>query len=295
MRVLLASDGSSDSRRATRWLRDFPLPSDVKVAVLTVATLTEPPRDAQTMSELRESVMAAARQAGERAATILRQRWPDVETIVALGDPRVEIVRVAEEARADMIALGARGLGRLKRFFVGSTSLAVARYGPCPVAIVKGRPRKVGRILVAVDGSEGSRAALRFLSSFQLVRDAQVSLLHVLPAYAESRLRGSGTAFPDRQPHEDRRKQRADADAVLADAAALLAEARRPVERLVSEGDPAREIVRSAQSRDVDLVVLGARGLRTLGRLLLGSVSETVLHHVGRPVVIVRGSDDTVR
>ena len=82
---------------------------------------------------------------------------------------------------------------------------------------------------------------------------------------------------------------------MLADLAATLSQARRPIERLVAEGDPAREIVKSADSRDADLVVLGARGLRTLGRLLLGSVSETVLHHVGRPVVIVRERDDTIR
>src|SRR6185295_16253218 len=115
MRVLLASDGSDDSRRASRWLRDSPLPLDAKVAALTVATLTEPPRDAKIMRELRDSVIAKARQVGERTAKILRQRWPDVETIVVLGDPRVEIVHVAEETRADMIALGARGFGRLKR------------------------------------------------------------------------------------------------------------------------------------------------------------------------------------
>src|ERR1051326_3878237 len=44
MRVLLASDGSSDARRATRWLRDMALPADTRVSVLTVATLTELPR-----------------------------------------------------------------------------------------------------------------------------------------------------------------------------------------------------------------------------------------------------------
>jgi nucleotide-binding universal stress UspA family protein len=288
MRILLASDGSSDSRRATLWLRGFALPSDTRVSVLTVATLTEPPRDSQTMSELRESVVAKARQGGERAAKILRRRWPEIETVVTQGDPQMEIVRVAEETRADMVALGARGLGPVRRFFVGSTSLAVARYAPCPVAIVRGRPRQVRRILVAVDGSEGSRAALRFLSIFELVRDTRVSLLHVLPTSGVPGLRRTSASLADQQPREDRRKQRADADAILTDAAAILAEVRRPVERLGSEGDPAREIVRMARGRDVDLVVLGARGLRTIGRLLLGSVSETVLHHVGRPVVIVR-------
>jgi|SoiMethySBSTD1v2_1073268.scaffolds.fasta_scaffold02708_5 nucleotide-binding universal stress UspA family protein len=295
MRVLLASDGSADSRRATRWLRDAPLPSDAKVAVVTVATLTKPPRDAQTMSELRDSVIAKARQAGERTAKILRQRWPDVETIVALGDPRVEIVHAAEQTLADMIALGARGFGRLKRVFVGSISLAVARYAPCPVAIVRGRPRQIRRILVAVDGSEGSRTALRFLSISGLARDAEVSLLRVLPKYVRSGLHGPGTRFSDRLPAEDRRKQRGDADVLLADAATLFAEAGRPVPRLVGEGDAAREIVKTAHGRDSDLVVLGARGFGTLGRLLLGSVSETVLHHVDRPVVIVRERVDTVR
>ena len=75
---------------------------------------------------------------------------------------------------------------------------------------------------------------------------------------------------------------------MLADAATVLGAGRYPVERLVVDGDPARQIVSIAHSRNADLVVLGARGLRTLGRLLLGSVSETVLHHAGRPVVIVR-------
>jgi nucleotide-binding universal stress UspA family protein len=124
--------------------------------------------------------------------------------------------------------------------------------------------------LVVVDGSEGSRAALRFLSIFELVRDAEVILVHVLPTSAAPDLRRTGTSAPDQQPDEDRQRQRTDVEAMLADAAAVLAEARCPIERLVSAGDPAREIVRNAHSRDVDLVVLGARGLRTLGRLLLG-------------------------
>jgi nucleotide-binding universal stress UspA family protein len=54
------------------------------------------------------------------------------------------------------------------------------------------------------------------------------------------------------------------------------------------DGDPAREIVRVARSSDADLVVLGARGLRTIGRLFLGSASEAVLPRVGCPVLIVR-------
>jgi len=288
MRVLLAADGSNDSRLATRWLQQFAPTADIEPTVLTVATLTEPPRDSRTMRQLRESVVIEARHAVERAAKVLRPRWPEVKTLVIEGDPRVEIVRAAEDLRADMLALGARGVGRLKRLLVGSTSLAAARYAPCPVAIVRGRARPVRRAVVAVDGSEGSRAAVRFLSLFDLVREARVSLLHVLQAATRPGRRRSIASLPDQQTGNERRTPQADVEKMLTDAAGVLGAGRYPIERLVADGDPGRQIVSIASSRNVDLIVLGARGLRTLGRLLLGSVSETVLHHAGRPVVIVR-------
>ena len=288
MRILLASDGSSHSRLATRWLRDLALPSDTTVTVLTVATLDEPPRDAQTMSDLRATVRADARRVGERAAKILRRRWQEVEVVVREGDPRVEIVRVAEEMKVGMITLGARGLGRVKRFLIGSTSLAAARYGPCPVAIVRGRPHKTKRVLVAVDGSYGSRAAVRFLALSEIERESRVTLLHVLPRAVSPGARRPAGSSEDPKLDEDARRQKTEAESILRDAAALLDESHRSSEGLVAHGDAAREIVKTARSRDVDLVILGARGLRTLGRLLLGSVSETVLHQASRPVIIVR-------
>lgn len=288
MRILLASDGSSHSRLATRWLRDLALPSDTTISVLTVATLDEPPRDAQTMSDLRATVRADARRVGERAAKILRRRWREVEVVVTEGDPRVEIVRVAEEMKIGMIVLGSRGLGRVKRFLIGSTSLAAARYAACPVAIVRGRPHKTGRVLVAIDGSNGSRAALRFLSISDIERDSRVTLLHVLPRTGASGTRGSVGSSEDRKLDEDARRQEAEAESILHDAASMLDESGRSSERLVTHGDPAREIAKVARSHDADLVILGARGLRTLGRLLLGSVSETVLHQGSHPVIIVR-------
>ena len=288
MRVLLASDGSSGSRRATRWLGELAPTVDMKITVLTVATLTKPPSESQTMSELRESVIAKAHETAEAAATILSPRSTDVQTLVTEGDPRVEVVRAAEEMPTDMIALGARGLGRLKGFLIGSTSLAAARYAPCPVAIVRGRPRPVRHALIAVDGSDGARAALRFLSLFDLLRDARVSLLHVLQQPKVFGHRRSIASLPDQATGEEFSKQGADAERIVEDATAVLGTLKSPVERLLVGGDPARQIVSTARSRRVDLVVLGARGLRTIGRLLLGSVSETVLHHVSRPVVIVR-------
>ena len=295
MRILLATDGSSHARRATRWLRDLPLAADATVAVLTVGTLDAPPRDAQTMTELRAAVHRKARSVAERAAKTLRRRWPRVDVITREGDPRVEIVHVADEMRIGMIVLGARGLGRIKRFLIGSTSLAAARYAPCPVAIVRGRPPKTGRVLVPIDSSRGSRAALRFLSMSELAHDRRVTVLHVLPDAVADGRRSRAKSVDDRNSDEAARKQRAEAETLLREAGAALEESRRSVETVVAVGDPAREIVRIARTRNVGLVMLGARGLGTLGRVFLGSVSETVLHQADRPVVIVRDNDGAIR
>jgi len=53
-------------------------------------------------------------------------------------------------------------------------------------------------------------------------------------------------------------------------------------------GDPASEIVRVAEEEGCDLIVVGSRGLGALKSLLLGSVSDHVVHHAHCPVLIVR-------
>ena len=56
----------------------------------------------------------------------------------------------------------------------------------------------------------------------------------------------------------------------------------------ILQGPPADAILRVAKTRDVDLIVMGARGLGSLGSLLLGSVSQKVMAHATCPVIIVR-------
>jgi nucleotide-binding universal stress UspA family protein len=62
----------------------------------------------------------------------------------------------------------------------------------------------------------------------------------------------------------------------------------KKVERQVLSGHPVDALVGAAAAPGVDLVVVGARGIGTLKRVVLGSVSEGVLRHVDRPVLIVK-------
>ena len=76
---------------------------------------------------------------------------------------------------------------------------------------------------------------------------------------------------------------------MLDQAAAQLDDTITRVTRSTPTGDPAETIVATAAGNGSDLVVVGSRGFG-MKRLLLGSVSEKVLHHAGCPVLIVKGA-----
>lgn len=289
MRIVLATDGSKDSRAAAAYLKDLPLPPSTTVRIIAVVSLPVFALDVARLPELKSSVLDRAQGVVEDARTALAPRGFAIETNVAMGDPRAEIVRQAEEWRADLVVLGARGLGRVKRFLLGSVSDAVARQARCPVLVVKGQRRKLGSVLVGMDGSEDSFQAVRFLRSFALPRQTKVRLLSVVerlryPTTAPQALRGQLV----RMLKELEAERRGELDKVLERAAAELDDTITRVTRYTPTGNPAEEIVATANDFDTDLVVVGARGLGGMARVLLGSVSEKVLHHARCPVLIVK-------
>ncbi len=291
MRVLLATDGSQDAKTATEWLGKFPLSEDTTVSILTVAAPIHPPVDAQMVRDLRDAVLADARRTAEVTRKLLEPRWPDAGVRISEGDPRDEIVRVAEEWGADLVVVGARGVGAVKGFVLGSVSLALARHAPCPVLVVKGPPRELGSVLVALDGSEGSLQALTFLASLPLPRELRVRLLSVmeplgLPSSAPRLKRAQLKAVLAKLYQE----WRTEVEAMLGQAAAGLEGKVDALEGSVSMGQAAEEINAAAREHGVDLIVVGARGLGGLKRLFLGSVSEKVLRYAQCPVLIVKRS-----
>lgn len=287
MRVLLAADGSKDAVTATEWLKTFPLPEDATVLVLTVAALPITPVEAETMKNLREAVLADARRVNEEALKRIESCWPGVDARVSEGDARHEIVRTAEEWKADLVVIGARGLGAVKGFLLGSVSRGVARHAPCPVLVVKGEPRRLQSAVVAVDGSDDSLHALRFFAP--LARGLKVRLLYVIeqlhfpssaPRLIRARIKGALTEF--------QRERKAEAGKTLRDVAAGLEGKVKSVKLSIPVGVPGEEIVRAANEQGVGLVVVGARGLGAVTGFFLGSVSEKVLLHAKCPVLIVK-------
>ena len=133
-------------------------------------------------------------------------------------------------------------------------------------------------ILVATDGSESSGHAVG--QAIELAQSSGASLTVVYVRHAPLPLLGQ--PFYQRSLSGELRA----ANETVASAAALARQAGVETETEVLDGDPPDRILELAQLRDVDLIVVGSRGLGPIAGTLLGSVSREVLHHADRPVLI---------
>jgi nucleotide-binding universal stress UspA family protein len=286
MRILVATDGSADSRAAISWLSHLSL-AESAVRVVTVVTLPPSTIDIPTVRDYYQTLLDEGHAMARAASDALVASCPDVETTVLRGDPRERIVEAAGEWKSDLLVMGARGLGSFAGAVLGSVSMAALRGAHCPVLIVKGRTRQPRRAVLAVDGSTDSLAAARFLATLPLRSPIAVRLLAVVdspPALAPGEglrpavLTAPETLFGERQ---------AELEGMLDRVASDLRPVAKEVERSVVVGRAAKEIVTAANETGVDLVVVGARGLGQVRRWLLGSVSERVVHHAQCPVLVV--------
>ena len=140
-------------------------------------------------------------------------------------------------------------------------------------------------IVVGVDGSEGSIRALRFALEEARVRDVELRVVHAW--HIPPAIYGSGWVPTGVDLDEYRKLAEASLARSLADAGAD--DAGLAVTPVLREGEPVD--VLCAEAAHADLLVVGSRGLGGFRGLLLGSVSQQVVHHSPCPVVVVPGKD----
>ena len=168
-------------------------------------------------------------------------------------------------------------------------------------------------IVVATDGSENAKRAVAVAANLAVTCGAALTLLHAVPSYVSVEDIQSSPHFDDLpQSVQDEIKQLHDtlgglefgtlapvpaplsATEFLANT--LLEEAEgiaqsgglAGVERAIVHGDPASNIVETAESAGADLIVIGTRGMSDLGGLVFGSVSHKVMHLSKCPCLMVK-------
>jgi nucleotide-binding universal stress UspA family protein len=141
-------------------------------------------------------------------------------------------------------------------------------------------------ILLATDNSEEALLATQAATELSSATGSEVHVVYVLPAPAQ--LIGhhllSGEARESALAGAER-----DAETFLKEQAEQIrANGGKVAETHFRSGDPDKEILRTAESLGVGLIVIGSRGLGALSRALMGSVSDSVVKHAHCPVLVLR-------
>ncbi len=215
---------------------------------------------------------------------------------VVIGRAYHEICRLAQRIEADLIVISTRGHTGLKHVLLGSTAERVVQHAGLPVMIVREREHdflctnkrnervlRLNKVLVPLDLSDCSMAALQFAVPFAHFWKAGLILFHSVP-------------IPPRIPYGElgvRQIPLADFDAAPAARKALGAIASQMlecgvvVETVVESGPAARQICDYAASHEVDLIITSTHGSTGVVHALLGSTSEHVVCYANCPVLVI--------
>jgi nucleotide-binding universal stress UspA family protein len=282
MHIVVGVDESEGAAEALRWaVRE----ADARDAVLTAALvwgwLDQHHLDPGEPFDPKYDDDDALAQLEELVAKALITGVPPGIRLKAISDlAGPGLVRAA--ADADLLVVGARGLGGFKGLLVGSVSQHCLHHAPCPVAVVRDEddpPRQIRRIVVGIDGSTTSLRALDWALDAARAHRSRVEVVHAWhPSYVNPMdaylISSADVLEQSARTVLDEAIARAD-DRDLAD----------PIEGLLVLGSAGRAILDVAEG--ADLIVVGSRQQSAAGCLFLGSTSLQVTHHADCPVVVV--------
>jgi nucleotide-binding universal stress UspA family protein len=260
---MVGTDGSSTATRATTAATRLAKRLGAQVQVVTAygANL-----DQEAATAALQDARSAVREEGVETRTHLREGSPD-DVITALAD----------QQGVDLIVVGNVGMGKASRFRLGGMAEQVAHGAPCDVLIVHTREERpeagaYRNLLAGTDGSATASEAARKAFELAEILDASVTLVHV------------GDPLLGAIVLERTAKDRPGSASVRTEA--------------LEDGDPAERILEVAGRGDVDLVLVGNKGIAGARRYLLGSIPSKVAH--GSPVDVLiaktvgRSIDDLV-
>jgi nucleotide-binding universal stress UspA family protein len=152
-------------------------------------------------------------------------------------------------------------------------------------------PLKFQRILVAVDGSEGSRKASEVAVDLAEKFGAQLHVLHAFRGYPEYMTMFPSAPSPSGEAIEEYEAYAKKAALEVVGRTVSIAEKKglKPrVETTETIGSPVQAITQYATSEKIDLIIMGTRGMGGFKKMLLGSVSSGVVTHAPCAVLVVR-------
>jgi len=215
------------------------------------------------------------------------------EPLISVGKPADEISRAVEEQNIDLVITATRGRSGFKRLILGSVTERLMRTLTCPLLVVRSPENEfvtpaeqkfqLKKILVGCDFSPDSGRAFDHGLSLAQEFQAELHLAHVIEPPVQPNLLIEET-FVSGEIHEDYNNQLIQKlnDMVPREAANWCTP-----QTSIMEGQPYDELIKYADTRDIDMIVLGVRGHGLVKTLFLGSTTDRVIRDSPCPVLSV--------
>jgi nucleotide-binding universal stress UspA family protein len=282
--IVVGYDGSPDARAALDWavleaasrnlgIRVVHCEPDLAAWEAATASMSGAPAPARSVPHEGQAV------AGQAADVVTAAGIP-VTTVVTAGTPAGALV---EQSRsATMVVIGSRGHGSISSAILGSTVSHVASHAHCPVIVVRAQGVPGGPVVVGVDGSPESEEVVGWAIDHASRHGLALEVLHsyAIPVYPG--------VVPYVPPVEITAATAGFEQRVTAEVLAGWRERYPDVEVItnVAHGRPAPALVEA--SGRASLTVVGSRGRGAFLGMLLGSTSQSLLHHATGSVAVLR-------
>ena len=285
MSVVVGYDGSDGSERALQWaveeakLRAVPL----KIAVVWEEPMVDmgfgggaiiDPTLAEVMKDRGEQIAAQGRE-------LVANSGLEVSAEAVVGPAASALVEASEHA--DLLVTGSHSKRGVAEILLGSTSSQVATHSKCPTVVVRPKPVTYHRLGVAIDGSEPGQRALDFAFDEASRRGWKLLVIHAWDVHVvgfdvDASTYPKGGIIDEVKDAEDR---------LSSEVLAGHRDRYPDVEIELHLGRGHADNVVLEASDECDLLVVGSRGHGGFASLMLGSVSNRVLHHAQCSVAVV--------
>ena len=284
MNTLLAVDGSDHSYEAVHALKFFAQAEELTLLhVLNVSKSAYPMMatrgDMEEYTALERSLREDGERLLDRVQSLLPMHAGPSTRHLRIGSPAEAIVSMAEQHKADLIVMGARGVSPIKEWLLGSVSHSIITTAHCAALIVHGPVKAMKQILLPIHDQSDGEAAMRFLQLKPFHDAVEFTLLTVLPSTEAPLPVGSVAAAAATEILEKKA-------AYIEGLAERLRTMGYQAHGVAVVGAPAIVILQQATTLRSDLILMGTRGRQGITRLVLGSVSHEVLHKMPCPVLV---------
>jgi nucleotide-binding universal stress UspA family protein len=314
MKLLIGYDGSPCGDAALEDLRRAGLPAEAEALILSVADVflpAVPSLSAESAEagelEVAERTHGAAQQALEEAherAEAARQKvqaafpgWT-VRAEALADSPAWAIILRADKWKPDLIVVGSQGHSTLGRLVFGSVSHTVVTQARGSVRVARGQAKPDDapiRLLIGYDGSTDADLAVRAVAERAWPSGTEARVMVVRDSALCTAVAVRLTPRPPTDEAREADAEEEDEAAIVQNMVEAAAERLRvaglSVEAVVREGDPKQVLIAEAEAWGADCLFVGARGLRGLERLLLGSVSAAAAMRARCSVEVVRAAE----